>query len=51
MTGNLSQPPSLNIDELSDSVAMLLDVRAGVSLMKRQLSEILRVLSADKSIG
>jgi hypothetical protein len=49
LSGNISQPRRLSIDELSDRVAMLLDVRASVSLMKRELSEILRGLSADKS--
>jgi len=49
LSGNISQTRRLNIDELNDRVAMLLDVRARVSLMKRELSEILRGLSADKS--
>lgn len=47
LSGNISQAHRLNIDELSDRVAMLLDVRASVSLMKRELSEILRGLSAE----
>lgn len=42
LSGNLFQTRRLSIDELSDRVAMLLDVRARVSLMKRELSEILR---------
>jgi hypothetical protein len=49
LSGNISQARRLNIDELSDRVAMLLDVRARVSLMKRELSEILRDLGADKT--
>jgi hypothetical protein len=39
----------LNINELSDRVTMLLDVRARVSLMKRGLSEIVRALSTATS--
>lgn len=46
LSGNIYQARRLNIDELSDHVAMLLDVRARVSLMKRELSEILRWLGA-----
>jgi hypothetical protein len=51
LSGNLSQTRRLNIDELSDRVAMLFDVRVTVSLMKRELSEIVRGLSADSGIG
>ena len=42
MSSNISQMRRLNIDELSDRVAMLLDVRASVSLMKRDLAELMR---------
>ncbi len=40
------QPPKLTISEMDDVQAMLLDVTASVSLMKRDLSEILRGLAA-----
>jgi len=40
------QPPKLTISEMDDVQAMLLDVSASVSLMKRDLSEILRGLAA-----
>ena len=46
LTGNTSQSRKLSINELDDRVAMLMDVRAQVSLMKRELSEILRSLGA-----
>ena len=46
MSSNLSQVRKLNINDLNDRVAMLLDVRGRVSLMKRGLSEIVRALSA-----
>jgi hypothetical protein len=49
MSGNLSQVRKLSIGDLDDRVAMLLDVRARVSLMKRGLGEIVRGLSAPKS--
>ncbi|HEV7374005.1 MAG TPA: hypothetical protein VGN95_04775 [Pyrinomonadaceae bacterium] len=49
LSGNISQMRRLSINELDDRVAMLLDVRARVSLMKRGLSELLRALSAAKS--
>jgi hypothetical protein len=49
LSGNNFQALRLNMDELNDRVAMLRDSRARVSLMKRELSEILRGLSADKS--
>lgn len=39
------QPPKLTIGEMDDVQAMLLDISASVSLMKRDLSEILRSLS------
>jgi len=42
MSSSISQMRKLNIDELSDRVAMLLDVRASVSLMKRDLAELMR---------
>jgi hypothetical protein len=45
LSGNISQMRKLNINELNDRVAMLQDVRARVSLMKRGLSEIMRALS------
>jgi hypothetical protein len=46
---SLSQVRKLNIGNLDDRIAMLLDVRARVSLMKRGLSEILRSLSAARN--
>ena len=49
LTSNISYARKLNIDELSDRVAMLLDIRASVLLMKRDLSEILLGLSAGSS--
>jgi hypothetical protein len=49
LSGNISQMHRLSINELNDRVAMLLDVRARVSLMKPGLSEILRALNAAKS--
>jgi len=49
MSSNISQLRKLSINDMSDRVTMLLDVRARVSLMKRGLSEILRGLSAGKS--
>ena len=39
------QPPKLTIGEMDDVQAMLLDITASVSLMKRDLSEILRSLA------
>jgi hypothetical protein len=49
ISGNISQVRKLNISDLDNRVAMLLDVRAKVSLMKRGLSEIVRSLSERKS--
>ena len=49
MSSNISQLRKLSINDMSDRVTMLLDVRARVSLMKRGLSEILRGLSAGRS--
>jgi hypothetical protein len=49
MSSSISQVRALDIKELDDRVAMLLDVRASVSLMKRQLSEIVRALSAART--
>ncbi len=49
LSGNISNMRRLSINELNDRTTMLLDVPARVSLMKRGLSEILRVLSAAKS--
>jgi hypothetical protein len=46
MSSNLPQIRKLSIGDLDDRLAMLLDVRASVSLMKRGLSEIVRRLSA-----
>jgi len=45
LSGTSSQTVKLGISELDDRVAMLMDVRARVSLMKRQLSEIMRSVS------
>ena len=47
--GNISQSRKLSISDLDDRVAMLQDVRARVSLMKRELSEILRSLGTGSS--
>jgi hypothetical protein len=49
LSGNIAQMRRLSINDLDDREAMLLDVRARVSLMKRGLSEITRALSAAKS--
>ena len=49
MSSNISQLRKLSINDMSDRVTMLLDVRAKVSLMKRGLSEIVRALSATGS--
>ncbi len=45
-SGNISQSRKLSISELDDHVSMLLDIRAQVSLMKRELAEILHSLGA-----
>jgi len=44
ITGDISQASKLDINDLNDRVAMLLDVRTTVSLMKRCLNEILHGL-------
>jgi hypothetical protein len=49
MSTSISQLRKLSINDMSDRVTMLLDVRARVSLMKRGLSEILRGLSVVRS--
>lgn len=49
LSGNISRARKLSIGELDDRVAMLLDVRARVSLMKRELSEIMRSLGERRS--
>jgi hypothetical protein len=49
MSSNLSQVRKLTISDMDNRVAMLLDVRAKVSLMKRGLSEIVRGLSSLRS--
>jgi hypothetical protein len=49
ISGNISQVRKLNISDLDNRLAMLLDVRAKVSLMKRGLSEIVRGLSVVRS--
>jgi len=46
LSGNTSPSRKLSINELDDRVAMLMDLRAQVSLMNRELGEILRSLSA-----
>jgi hypothetical protein len=46
LSGNIAQSRKLSIGELDDRMAMLLDVRVQVSLMKRDLSEILKSLGA-----
>ncbi len=49
LSSNISHVRKLSIDELNDRVAMLLDVRATISLMKRDLREIMLGLSAGHS--
>jgi hypothetical protein len=49
LSSNISHQRRLSIGDLSDRVAMLLDVRATLSLMKRDLREILLGLSAGHS--
>ena len=49
LSSNISQMHKLSINDLNDRVAMLLDVGAMVSLMKRELSEILSGLSANNN--
>jgi hypothetical protein len=49
ISSNLAQVRRLSISDIDDRVAMLLDVRATVSLMKRGLSEIVRTLSSSQS--
>ena len=51
MSSNISQLRKLSINDMSDRVTMLLDVRATVSLMKRGLSEIVRALAAMRGFG
>ena len=46
LSGTIPQSRKLSIGELDDRVAMLLDVRAQISLMKRDLGAILRSLGA-----
>jgi hypothetical protein len=48
ITGNISPAGRLDINELNDRIAMLLEVRATVSLMKRGLSDILHALSGKQ---
>jgi hypothetical protein len=48
-TDNIFQIKRLNIDALNDRVQMLMDVRATLNLMKRDLSQILANLSATES--
>ncbi len=50
LSGNISQSRKLSISDLDDRVAMLQDVSAQVSLMKRELSEILRSCSTPHSM-
>lgn len=50
LTDNTPQPAKLSIDDLSDGITMLQDVRAKVSLMKRDLGEILRFLSIRQDV-
>jgi hypothetical protein len=49
LSSNLSLIRKLSISDLDNRVAMLLDVRASVSLMKRGLSEIVRTLNIVRS--
>jgi hypothetical protein len=49
LSSSLSEVRKMSISDLDNRVAMLLDVRATVSLMKRGLSEIVRGLSAAQS--
>lgn len=46
MSGNASRARKFSIAQLDDRIAMLLDVRARVSLMKLGLAEIMRSLSS-----
>jgi uncharacterized protein (DUF302 family) len=48
-TSDISTVKRLNIDALNDRVQMLLDVRATLNLMKRDLSEILLMVSLHGS--
>jgi hypothetical protein len=47
MSNNISRSRELSIDNLDDRIAMLLDVRAHISLMKLELSEVLQVLRSN----
>jgi hypothetical protein len=47
MSNSISHSRELSIGNLDDRIAMLLDVRANVSLMKRDLSEVLQVLRSN----
>jgi hypothetical protein len=49
LSSNLSHVRKLTISDMDNRVAMLLDVRARVSLMKRELSEIVRGLGEGRS--
>jgi hypothetical protein len=44
MTSSITQQRALSIDQISDRQAMLADVRAQVSLMKRDLSQLMLVI-------
>src|SRR5262249_53090473 len=46
LTSSISQKRGLSIDALNDRAAMLNDVRARVSLMKRDLSKLMLALRA-----
>ena len=49
LSSDLSQVHKLSISDFDDRAAMLLDVRARVSLMKRGLGEILRGVSTIRN--
>ena len=51
LSSNVWQARKLSIGELDDRLAMLMDVRTRVSLMKRELGEILRSVVARGSIS
>jgi hypothetical protein len=49
LTSSISQQKSLTIDQLNDRGAMLGDVRAQVSLIKRDLSKLMLALRSRES--
>jgi hypothetical protein len=49
LTSSISQKRGLSIDQIADREAMLGDVKAEVSLMKRDLSRLVLALRPDNS--